>query len=282
MDSSELAPLEITVAKLTSRSPDKLYVTDTPRRQERLETELERQLAIVGDDDYDDTADYYLEEHVFEADADELVVTNAYPRNAGMASGIYQALKALRLSSGATVYYASGEWERSRVRAVSASNMDDHAAAVFGEVIALPTYFYVGDALLEIDRHLSVCIPGSWLFDQLLEHDAEWMEQEKLDEGEERRAELQRAIDESAEEGDADNDQLEQVQRTLDATPPWFLLLDDSDLEEVARYTLPDPSDTRRLSHGYLPWKKPTPEMFLDPGDATNRQHIVAAYLLAR
>ena len=219
---------------------------------------------------------------MFESDGNEIVVTDAYPRNAGMALGFSQALKALRLPSGATVYYASGEWESSRVRAVSGRAMDDEAAAAFGEVIALPTYFYAGDALLEIDRHLSVCTPGSWLFEALLDYEAEWMEQEKLDDGEERRAELQRAIDESEEEGDADDEQLEQAQQRLDATPPWFLLIDDSELEQVARYTLPDPRQTPRLSHRYLPWTKPTPEMFLDPDKATNRQHIVAAYLLGR
>src|SRR5262249_30792914 len=119
MVSSELGPLEGTIAKLTARTPDKLYVTDTPRRQERLEDELERQLARI-DSDYEDDAAWYLQEHVFEADGDEIVVTDAYPRNAGMASGFRQALKALRLPSGATVYYDSGEWEPERIRAVSA------------------------------------------------------------------------------------------------------------------------------------------------------------------
>jgi hypothetical protein len=123
---------------------------------------------------------------------------------------------------------------------------------------------------------------GSWLFDELLDHDAEWMEQETLDEGEERRAELQTAIDESREEGDTDDDQLDHAQQALDATPPWFLLLTDSDLEHIAHYTLPKPNHTPRLTHKYLPWTKPTPEMFLRPDDTTNRQHIVAAYLLAR
>ena len=192
---------------------------------------------------------------MFEADGDEVVVTDAYPRNAGMASGIYQALKALHLPSGAAVYYASGEWESNRIRAVSARDMDDEAAAAFGEIIALPTYFHAGDDLLELDRHLAVCTPGSWLFDELLDHEAEWMEQEKLDEGEERRAELQRAIDESREEGDADADQLDRAEEALDAAPPWFLLLADSELEQIARYTLPEPSHTPRLqpqipSHG--------------------------------
>src|SRR5580765_5519489 len=155
-------------------------------------------------------------------------------------------------------------------------------AAAFADVIALPSHFHTGDDLLQPDRHLSVCTPGSWFYDALLDHEAEWMEQEMLDEGEERRAELQQAIDESREEGDADTEQLDRAQQALDAPPPWFLLLADSELEQVARYTVPEPNHTPRLRHKYFPWTKPTPEMFLRPGDRTNRQHIVAAYLLAR
>ena len=181
------------------------------------------------------------------------MVTDAYPRNAGMASGIYQALKALHLPSGATLYYTSGEWETNGIRAVSAREMDGEVAAAFGDVIALPTYFHAGGDLLEIDRHLSVSLPGTWIFDELVGHEAEWMEQEKLDAGEQRRAELQTAIDESREEGDADTDQLDHAQQALDAAPPWFLLLVDS------------ATRTGRELHAPRAKPQPTPEPHLSP-----------------
>lgn len=277
---TEMPALEATIAKLTARAPDKLYVLDR-KRNERFEAELARRLALLEGDDADDV-DSYLDEVLNGDDGEEIVATDAYPRNAGMASGIYQALKALRLSSRATVYFEVGECNPEGILALARSAMDDEAGSAFGRVIALPTYFHAGDDLLEIDRHLSVCTSGSWFYDELLDHEAEWMEQEKLDEGEERRAELQRAIDESREEGDADADQLDHAQETLDATPPWFLLLTETELEQVAHYTLPEPSHTPRLRHRYRPWTRPTHEMFLRPGEATNRQHIIAAYLLAR
>src|SRR5262249_55450253 len=241
MDTSELAPLEAAIAKLTARAPDKLYVIDA-RRRERLEAELERQLAPLEDEDAWGDADIYLHEHVLDQDGgDDIVVTDAYPRNAGIASGIYQALKALRLPSGATIYYETGEWDPQGIRAASAHAMDDEAAARFGDVIALPTYFHAGDDLLEIDEHLSACTPGSWMFDELVDSEADWIPQERLDEGEARRAELQRAIDESLEEGDSDPEQIQRAQEALEAAPPWFLRLTDEELEQIAHYPLPDP-----------------------------------------
>src|SRR5262249_48905364 len=157
------APLEAAVAKLTSRAPDKLCMTGTARARERLEAELERQLArLEGDDDGGD-ADWYLDEYVFEGDdGHEIVVTDAYPRNAGRASGTRRPLRALRLPPGSPASFRGGEGGSSRIVAVAARDMDDEAAAAFGEIIALPTYFNAGGGLLEIDRHLSVCRPGSW------------------------------------------------------------------------------------------------------------------------
>src|SRR5262249_36239978 len=142
-----------------------------------------RQLEKLEEGDADDV-DWYLEEHVFWSDADEIVVLDAYPRNAGMASGIHQELKALRLATGATIYHSEGEWEGNRIRGFAAGNMDDEAAAAFGEVIALPTYFYAGDDFLELDRHLSAAARGGWIFEALIEHDAEWITQKQLDRGE--------------------------------------------------------------------------------------------------
>src|SRR5262245_62881083 len=95
--------LEATVAKLTARAPHKLFDADSDRAQERFNAELARQLARLGDDEYGDDVRSYLDEVVFYAeDADDVVVTDSYIRNAGMASGYYVALKALRLPSGAT------------------------------------------------------------------------------------------------------------------------------------------------------------------------------------
>jgi hypothetical protein len=283
MAPTELAALEATVAKLTARSPSKLYRVDGEQARERLEAELEGELARLDDPELSESdTDTYLHEYVLDSDdGDDIVVTDAYPRNAGMASGIYQALKALRLPSGGAVYYQAGEWER-ELKAVAGVAMDDQAAATFGEVIALPTYFYAGGILLEIDEHLTACTPGGWMFDELVDHEADWIPQEQLDEGEERRAELQRAINESEQEADTGPDQLSRAQETLDATPPWFFRLTDNQLEGIAAYPHPEPGQTPRLRHTFHDWTKPTAEMFLRPRERVNLQHIVAAYLLAR
>jgi hypothetical protein len=282
MAASESAALETAIATLTAGAPHELFETDTAGARKRLERELGRQLARLDDDASEDDVDAYLDETVFESDGEDIVVTDVYPRDAGMASGFTQALKALRLPSGAAVYYEAGEWEASRIRGVAAGNMDDEAAAAFGEVIALPTYFHAGGYLLEIDRHLSACTPDSWILEALVDHEAEWIDQEQLDEGEDRRAQLQEAIDESAEEGDINTEKLVHIQESLDATPPWFLLVTDAQLEEIAAYELPDPDHRPRLSHSFHPWVKPTTEMFLEPSNPANLQHIVAAYLKAR
>jgi hypothetical protein len=284
MEDPDLKPLEATVAKLTARSPDKLVALDSDRANDRFETELQRQIARL-DPEYDSDALPYLDDAVYSSesdDIDDIIVLNAYPRNAGMASGIYQALKARRLPSGATVYFETGEWEGERIRGLAAREMDDEAAEKFGEVIALPTHFHAGGYLLEIDRHLSQCTPGSWMLEALVDREAEWIEQEMLDEGEERRGALQRAIEESWEEGDVDAETLEHEEETLDATPGWFLLLTDAQLDEIAAYELPGSGRGLRLRNKFEPWHKPTRDIFLDPDDPANRQHIVAAYLLAR
>src|SRR5262249_12984218 len=145
--------------------------------------------------------------------------------------------------------------------------------------IALPTYFHTGGVLLEIDRHLSTCA-GGWMFDALLDDEAEWMSQEQLDEGQERFAELQQAIDESRDEGDTDADELDRAEEALRAVPSWFLTLTDGQLEAIAYYPLHESGIGLRRK--FRRWTKPTPEMFLRPSDPANLQHIVAAYLLAR
>src|SRR5262249_1915493 len=160
--------------------------------------------------------DWYLDDVLNGDDGDEIVVTDAYPRDAGMASGIYQALKAFRLASGATVYYEVGEWDPEGILALAHTGMDDAAAAAFGRVIALPTYCHAGGALLEIDRHLSACAGGGCILEALLDHEADWMSHEQLDQGQERRAELQRAIDESRDEADVDRNQLDQAEAALE------------------------------------------------------------------
>ena len=221
----ETAALEATIAKLTARSPDKLFVTDSDRALERFEKELVRQIAKHTDADED--PDELLDNVVFDNDdADPIVETDVYPRNAGIASGFYQALKAIRLPSGARIYFESGEWESHKIRAIAGRDLDAEAAARLGEIRGLPTYYRVGDHLLEIDEHLSAVSAGGWILEELFDHEAGWIQQDDLDRAEERRAELQRAIDEAAEEDDAPEEQLDHAQAVLDATPPWFLLLD--------------------------------------------------------
>jgi hypothetical protein len=157
--------------------------------------------------------------------------------------------------------------------------MDLEAAAKLGEIIAFPTYFHVGDELFEIDQHMSV---RGWNFEELLDHEASWIQQDELDEGETRRSQLLDAIEETREEGDADPAELEEAERALMAAPPWFLQLSERDLKKVGGYKLPAPGRTPELRHKFHPWRKPTAEMFLAPKDPANWQHIVAAYLLAR
>ena len=276
----ETAALEAAIVKLTARSPDELFVTNSDRARERFDKELAHQIAEVADADEDPGE--LLQNYVFENDdADPIVETDVYPRNAGMASGFYQALKAIRLPSGARIYFESGEWESDEIRGIAAGDLDAEAAARFGEIRGLPTYFRVGDQLLEIDQHLSAVSGGGWIHEALFDHEAEWIEQDDLDRAEERRAELQRAIDEAAEEDDAPEEQLDHAQATLDGTPPWFLLLEDSQLDAIAAYALPE-RDRSPLENRFHPWMKPTREMFLDPDDPANLQHIVAAYLVAR
>lgn len=284
MDASELEPLDAAIRTLTARAPHRLFIIESPHARKRLEAELGRQLTRLASDHEDDVDDVesYVTDVVLEAEGDVLVEVNAYPRDGGMASGYYRALQALRLPSGATVYYETSDVVENRIRALAASDMDVKAAAELGEVDALPTLFHVGGDLLEIDRHISAAAPGGWIFDALTDNEAEWVDQGQLDEGEERRAELQQAIDDSWEEGDLDPEQLRHEQETLDRTPGWFLLLSDPELNEIAAYQVPSRGHTPRLANRFGPWRKPTRELFLQPGDPGNLQHIVAAYLLAR
>ena len=151
MDSPGLAPLEATVAKLTARAPDKLYVTDTAsspaatRSRARTATRHTRERRLRKTT---------LTPTSTSTCSSQKTVTRSWSPTPILGTPAWPPASTRR-SRRSTSRPArpsttrAGNGSRTVIRAVSARAMDDEAAAAFGEVIALPTYFYAGGDLLE-------------------------------------------------------------------------------------------------------------------------------------
>lgn len=269
IDDANLAAIESAVMQVTADAPD--------------------QLLSAASIDFDGVCEE-LEADPWELLEDEqlsnaIVETDAYPRDAGMASGYTISIRELTLPSGATIYYEGGEYGQAGIVAVARRPLSIEAADQYGEIPALPTYFHVGDDLLEIDKHLERCGSGDYIRDQILGADdgiGPWVQYPALHEAEERLASKQEALDEALEAEDIDEAEHAARHDILVTPPIWFHLLDDDELAAIADYPLPEPERTPRLSHTIHPWTTPTAEMFSNPDDPANIQHIVAAYLLVR
>ena len=181
-----------------------------------------------------------------------IVDTNAYPRNAGMASGFYQALKAIRLPSGATVYFESGEWESKMSSPSRPSDLDAEAAAASARSARYrPTSAPATTCSKSTDTSRSE--RRGWILEELFDHEAEWIQQDDLDDGKQRRAELQRAIDEAAEEDESDAEQLDHAQEALEQPHPGSCSSKDSQLDAIAALPTPRARPQPRLATGSTP-----------------------------
>jgi hypothetical protein len=218
----EAVVFDAAVSTLTAGRTDELLDLDA-KTLRRLEKELLRQAAI-----HDDGEAWEEPEHLVEwclgdwlpnlgddPSLEVLVHTYIYPEGARF--DYHQSFSAYRLPSGATIYFEWGD-EHTGILGFSAGNMDEEAVRRYPQVVIATTEFHVGDVLDEIDAHLS-----SFTREAVFDQEPPWMSQQELAEAAERRANLQHAIDETREEGDADADQLDDEQASLDATPPWFL-----------------------------------------------------------
>ena len=272
-DDANLAAIESAVMKVTADAPDQLLDLSDPAASQEFDEACEEFEADAWELVYDDDL------------SEAIVETDSYPRDAGMANGYTLSLRELTLASGVTIYFEGGEYGEDGIVAVARKPFSVEAAARFGKIPALPTYFHVGDDLLEIDQHLANCSPGDWLGDQILGADdgiGEWVQYPALHEAEQRLATKQEALDEALEADDIDEAEHDARYEILVTPPIWFHLLDDHELTAIADYPLPEPGRTPPLQHTIHPWTKPTAEMFSNPDDPANLQHIIAAYLLVR
>ena len=157
------------------------------------------------------------------------------------------------------VDFQRSEYEGDCICAVSAVDMDAKAAAVLGEVIALPTQFHAGGTLLEIDRHITVCTPNSWITEALLNGDADWIPQEVIDGAARRRDELEQALGEAEEERDAGEDALERAHTLVYGTPSAAsATVSDSDLKDIPHDEQPNGDHSPPLQNTFHPLPQPT------------------------
>lgn len=273
-DEEILQTAAVIVRDYALRAPEGVLYVDTPG-QPHLDDALaaiEEACELEYIDEFVDLVENF-------DDVDDIVTSSGVPRGGGIASDYYYGLRAIRLPGGGSLYFESGDWDAFRFVAASASEHDVDVARRFGEFKVFPTFFHPLDTVTEIDIHLGYIKPGSWSLEQLLEDDPAWLDYDAIDEARIRQAQIENAVADSEDEGDVDEEILEAQQGLLEV-PPWFLLLDEEDLDEIATLRQPDPEED--LSHIRHPWRRPTPADFADLGDPEKLQHVVAAYVVSR
>jgi hypothetical protein len=191
-------------------------------------------------------------------------------------------LAATTLPSGRRLYLEWGDTVRLQGVAVATTDGDDLRFLKLNGLGQVDLPFHVaGDVLFEVDVLWTQADHRGFVYEALLERDADWMSESLIDDGDERRGAIAEALGEALDAGDIDEERYEREREILDQVPQWFLALDEEQLDEVAALPTGEPDRDPPLAHTFAPWQRPTYAIFADP-DKAAVQHIVAAWIVGK
>jgi hypothetical protein len=146
-----------------------------------------------------------------------------------------------------------------------------------GEGVDIPVDVNV-EELYAIDYIWTLAAPGSYVHEALTDGDADWMSTRLMDKGGERRSELTTALEEALDAREITHEDFEREEERLNTVTSWFLTVSGEDLDAIAALPMPAPDCDPPLGHAFTPWQRPTAEIFADPTNPVNLQHIVASF----